>query len=414
MHGKPLSPEEVLGAFAEAGFLSNVRADEDPRHDVPMPTEYPASADGKPIIEPLNGTGTTAAFVNKQQQPPPPKIEIAALPPLTLDEWRYRDLPDPDVLMGSWLSTTSRVLISAATGLGKTNFGLALAMRCSSGMDFLHWKSRRRCRVLYIDGEMSRPLLRQRVLDEEARVGLILETFFALSHEDVPGFKPLNTPEGQAWLKAFIKKIGGVDLIVFDNIMSLTVGDPKEPEAWQKTIPLVHALTRDSVGQIWIHHTGHDETKSYGDKSREWQLDTVAHFDAVKREDTDISFSMTFKKARERTPATRFDFQDVKVALVNDQWEHELTYAQRPEKISPQASRALDAVRNIIAGDQAVMSPGGRRAASREAWMAELALLGMIDPKGKADSARTLFNRWRRELVAAFRIGCEEELSWPI
>jgi hypothetical protein len=38
----------------------------------------------------------------------------------------------------------------------------------------------------------------------------------------------------------------------------------------------------------------------------------------------------------------------------------------------------------------------------------------MIDPAVKAASARSLFNRWRRELAAAFRIACEGDLSWPL
>jgi hypothetical protein len=232
------------------------------------------------------------------------EIEIASLPPLTLDEWRARDLPDPDFIMGYWLTTTTRALMTAATGLGKTNFGLALGMRVAAGVKFLHWQARRPCRVLYIDGEMSARLLRSRILDEEKRVSVSPEHFFALSHEDLK-LRPLNTPEGQAWLKAFIKKIGGVDLIVFDNIMCLTLGDQKDPEVWQKTLPLALALTGAGIGQLWIHHTGHDESRSYGDKSREWQMDTVAHLDAVKRDDTDVSFTLTFKgKARERTPAT--------------------------------------------------------------------------------------------------------------
>jgi hypothetical protein len=88
-----------------------------------------------------------------------PEPEMATLPPLTLDEWRGRDLPKPDFIMGNWLTTTTRVLMTAATGLGKTNFGLALAQRSGVGADFLHWKARRACRVLYIDGEMSRRLL---------------------------------------------------------------------------------------------------------------------------------------------------------------------------------------------------------------------------------------------------------------
>ena len=376
-----------------------------PEDHAPLPEAYPESADGEPIFEPFNGAGATGK---------PAKIEIARLPPLTLSEWRDRDLPDPDFLMGNWLTTTSRVLLTAATGLGKTNFGLALGMRIACGVDFLHWQARRPARVLYVDGEMSRRLLRQRVLDEAQRIGATPEAFFALSREDVEHFKPLNTIDGQAWLDALIEKVGGVDLVIPDNIMSLTVGDMKDPEPWQQTIPWALALTKRQIGQLWIHHTGHDETRSYGDKSREWQMDTVAHLDAVKRDDTDVSFSMAFRKARERTPATRFDFQDVKIALVDDQWEHELTQAQRPEKISPQAARALDALRNVLAGDQAATSTSGRRAAGREAWMAELALLGMIDLEQKAHSARTLFLRWRRELVAAFRIGCQGDLSWPI
>jgi hypothetical protein len=354
--------------------------------EIPPHTEIPPSNDGEPIFEPLNGASTAGT---------PPKIEIATLPPLTLDEWRNRDLPDPDFIMGHWLTTTSRVLLTAATGLGKTNFGLALGMRIAAGEDFLHWRAHRPARVLYIDGEMSRRLLRERVLDEEKRIGI-------------------NTIEGQAWMNAFIEKVGGVDLVIPDNIMSLTTGDQKDSEPWQQTIPWALSLTKRQIGQVWVHHTGHDESRSYGDKTREWQMDTVVHLDAVKRDDSDVSFSMAFRKARERTPATRFDFQDVKIALVNDQWEHELTQAKRPDKIAPQAARALDALRNVLASDQAVSLTGNRRAASREAWMAELALLGMVDLEQKPASARTLFQRWRRELVAAFRIGCEGDWSWPI
>jgi hypothetical protein len=342
-----------------------------------------------------------------------PAIEIKSLPPLTLDEWRARDLPDPDFIMGHWLTTTTRALMTAATGLGKTNFGLALGMRVAAGVKFLHWQARRPCRVLYIDGEMSARLLRSRILDEEKRVGVTAQHFFALSHEDLK-LRPLNTPEGQTWLLAFIKKIGGVDLIVFDNIMCLTLGDQKDPEVWQKTLPLALALTGASIGQLWIHHTGHDESRSYGDKSREWQMDTVAHLDAVKRDDTDVSFTLTFKgKARERTPSTRFDFQDVKIALVDDQWEHEATEARRPDKISPRCQKALEALQNVIGSDQAITTlPGNRRAAHRDHWQAECTLLGLIDAAAKPHSARTLFATFRRELYAANRIGNSGDLSW--
>jgi hypothetical protein len=378
--------------------------------EIPPHTEIPPSADGEPDLEPINGAPIAAS---NQHQQDPPNIDIATLPPLTVAEWRERILPALVLLMGAWLTTTTRALITAATGLGKTNFGLALAMRAAAGLDFLHWTAHRAARVLYVDGEMSRRLLRDRVLAEAQRIGADPESFFALSHQDIPGgMKALNTPEGQAWMNAFIKKIGGVDLIILDNIMSLTTGDQKESEPWRQTLPWALSLTAREIGQIWIHHTGHDESRSYGDKTREWQMDAVAHFDRVERDDTDISFAMKFEKARERTPPNRDDFQDVKIALVNDQWEHELSRAQRPDKISPQAARALDALRNVIAGDQATPLPGGRRAAATADWKAECVLLGLIDAEAKPHSARTLFAKYRRELVGAFRIGCEGDFSW--
>src|SRR4051794_11552223 len=173
---------------------------------------------------------TAPSFVRLHDEPWNETITEKPLtdkPPLSLSDWRDRDLPAPDFIMGHWLSTTSRGLLTAATGLGKTNFGIALGIRCAANKDFLHWQARRSARVLYVDGEMSRRLLRQRVLDEAQRLGASPETFFALSHEDVDGFKPLNTPEGQVWMDRLIKKIGGLDLIMLDNIMCLTVGDMK-------------------------------------------------------------------------------------------------------------------------------------------------------------------------------------------
>jgi hypothetical protein len=313
------------------------------------PTEIPEGAGASA------GFADTGRKTNGSKQDAPPQIEIISLPPLTVDDWIARDLPQPDFLSGHWLTTTSRVLLSATTGLGKSNLGIALGMRIAAGVNFLHWDNERAAKVLYIDGEMSRRLLRQRIIDEAGRVGQRPRNFHALSSEDIPDFKALNTAEGQLWISALIKKLGGIDLIIFDNIMSLIAGDMKDEDPWQQTLPWVRWLTRQAVGQIWIHHTGHDETRSYGTKTREWQMDTVIHLDAVKRDETDISFCLQFKKARERTPATRLDFQDVKIALVNDRWEHELTDTRPAAKVSPQTEKALDALNNVLAGDQAVM-----------------------------------------------------------
>jgi Bifunctional DNA primase/polymerase, N-terminal/AAA domain len=344
----------------------------------------------------------------------PEEIVIETLPPMTLLEWRDRDLPSSDFLLGNILTTTTRCLLTADTGLGKTNLALAMTMRMAAGVPFLHWRACRPCRVLYIDGEMSRKLLRQRLLDEAERLGSMPEGFHAINREDIPDMLPLNDSRGQAWIDALIQKMGGIDFVCFDNIMCLTVGNPKDPESWQATLPWALTLTHRQIGQVWVHHTGHDATRGYGDKSREWQMDTVIHLDAAKRPDTDVSFKASFKKARERTPLTRTDFQEVTIALVDDVWEHSISEGIRPGKINALTAKALDALTNVIGSSQAVTLSGKRRAASTEHWKAECLLLGLLDGKAKPNVIRATFSKFRTNLIAANRIACEGEWSWLI
>jgi hypothetical protein len=170
-----------------------------------------------------------------------------------------------------------------------------------------------------VDGEMSRELLKERIADEAKRLGVIPENFYALSHEDIDGFQPLNIKAGQDAMNAHIESIGGVDLIILDNVMCLTAGDQKDEEVWSQTLPWAKSLTSRQIAQIWFHHTGHDETKLYGTKTREWQMDTVILLEEVKRDDTDLSFRLKFKKARQRKPSNRSDFREINLALSEEQ-----------------------------------------------------------------------------------------------
>jgi hypothetical protein len=231
-----------------------------------------------------------------------------AKPPLKLSDWLARDLEPSDLLLGDWLTTTSRCLLPAQSGIG-TNFMLALGMRSAAGQGFLHWRGQRAAKVLYIDGEMSRRLLKQRLADEIQRIGCTPAEFHVLSREDVEDFKPLNTPEGAQDMLALIEEIGGVDLAIFDSIMCLLIGSMSEEEPWAQTMQLVRELTRRKVGQIWVHHTGLDKSRGFGTNTREWQLDSVLHLEAVEQPGTDISFRLHFQKARERTPATVATFR---------------------------------------------------------------------------------------------------------
>ena len=328
--------------------------------------------------------------------------------PLTVDAWLARDLPELDRIMGEWLFTTSRTLLIGPTGVGKTNFGMAIAGHSAVGRDFLHWHAHRPSRILYVDGEMARRLFKQRLADLVRRLGEIPKTLFPFSHEDIENFAPLNTPGGVAVLNGLIDKVGGVDGIVFDNIMSLIAGDMKEEEGWRQTLPLVTSLTKRGIAQVWLHHTGHDETRGYGTKTREWRMDNVIHLTTEERPDTDVSFRLEFRKARTRTPETRRDFQDATIALVNDEWISSAA-ASAKAKIEPLAVKFLDALRDAVIGNDVRMY--GCPAASLDLWRSECVKHGLIDPKSN-NKARAMFAKYKLKLIAANWITCNHAAAW--
>jgi hypothetical protein len=285
-------------------------------------------------------------------------------------------------------------------------------MRIAAGAGFLHWQARRRARVLYIDGEMSSRLLKQRLLAEAQRLGERPPGFHGLCVGDIDDFKPLNSPEGQKFILDFIYDIGGVDLVIFDSVMCLLTGSMSEEEPWAQVMPFVRALTRRGIGQIWIHHTGHDTARGYGTKTREWQMDTVIHLEQAKRPDTDVSFKLSFTKSREKTPAIRDDFQEAQIALVDDQWVHIVQVSAPKAKPSPKALKYREALRSVADGPAGVNHTAGHRAAHRKDWQDRCVALGLTDADAAPNAQRADFYKYRAQLSKAGSIACEGDLSW--
>jgi hypothetical protein len=322
---------------------------------------------------------------------------------LKVEDWRNRELPPPDKLLREWMTTTSRILLTADTGLGKTNLCMAIAGNMAAGLDFLHWRAHRPARVLYIDGEMSRRLYKCRIEDLVRRLGFVPDDLLCLSSEDVENFQPLNTPEGRAWLDDLLARIGDVDFIFFDNIMALIQGDQKDEIGWTAVLPLVNSLTKRGIGQLWVHHTGHDASRGYGTKTREWRMDTVVHLMKVERADTDICFQFEFRKARERTPESRADYQDVTIALVEDKWDG--TVGVSRGKASELETSMLKALDDLVKDGKAVQRPDGHWAIKQDDWKRECTRRSITESDGR-------FRSGKSRLVRKNFIECDGDWAW--
>src|SRR5689334_12597156 len=197
-------------------------------------------------------------------------------PPLTPAQWAGRRIEPEDFLLGAPFSTTSRGMISAETGKGKTMLCIGIAYAIHLGCGFLHWKARRPARVLYIDGEMPIDLMLERIRLGAEWFGVEMPTdgVFFMSREDFPDMPPLDSDEWEAWIGPHLDAFRP-DFLILDNLMSLTVGNLKETDSWQKVKPWIGSLAQRRVGILLVHHLGHDKSKSYGDSTKEWALDYV-------------------------------------------------------------------------------------------------------------------------------------------
>ena len=211
-----------------------------------------------------------------------------------------------DALLGELFTTTSRILMAADTGAGKTMFGFAVAFAMHLGRDFLHWKAHRPANVVYIDGEMPSDLIQDRIAEACRWFDISPPDNgpYFLSREDYEDMEPLDTVEGKQWLEDKLHMFAGAgdkpDFVVFDNIKSLCSGVMKDEESWHAMEEVVFGLSKNRIGQMWLHHTGIDTSRAYGTKTREWAMDTVIIGDSKSKDHVHVDLRFTKRDARSR------------------------------------------------------------------------------------------------------------------
>jgi len=221
---------------------------------------------------------------------------------LLLSAWLERDFPPRDWLLGEVLCTTSRCLLIGETGVGKTLTALEIAGAISSGAGVFGWEGKRHARVMYLDGELAKETFKERMELVADRYGEGCE-IFGYNRDELPSdhMPPIDTDIGQKWLWHEIEKVQP-DIIFFDAIMCLTSGTMSEEESWKPIAPLCRQITSRGIAQVWLHHTGHDTSKGFGTKTREWEMESVIMLTKVSGDDSDeavtAQFQMEFKKAR--------------------------------------------------------------------------------------------------------------------
>jgi hypothetical protein len=347
-----------------------------------------------------------------------PRPDRADRASLLVQSWLNLKLPPRDYLLGDVLCTTSRWLIYGATGVGKTLFSLEMAGAIASGSPFLNWAGRRLSRLMYLELPAETFKERMQLVAEQYGAGIQLYGFSrdVLRYNEMP---PLNTEEGEGWLENEIRLIQP-DVIFFDSIMSLLLGNMSDEESWAPLKPLIRRLSARRIAQVWLHHTGHDTTRSYGTKSREWELDTVLALTPATEDGSAVLADFT--KARLRTPSNRDQFKACSLTRGPDGWiAEEATISRKAtgktSEVAHVRKAIVDAYDHLADGIASSAGFNGKpvRKVSAEAIRERVKDRGFLDTGANGaltSTARSTFARAKASLLGEQRLLEDGGLLW--
>jgi hypothetical protein len=211
-------------------------------------------------------------------------------------------------------------------------------------------------------------------------------------------------------------------VVFIDTLNRSLVGSESKDEDMAKYLAAADMVAAElEAAVVIVHHCGIDASRPRGHTSLTGSVESQI---AVKRGDAGevvvtVEYAKDFAEGAEIvsmleqvTVGTDPDGDEITTLIVQASDRPPASKGGPQGDISPRTQKALEALQNVIAGDQVKILPGNRRAAHRDQWAAECNARGLIDLHAKANSARTLMNTFRRELVAANRVACEEDFQW--
>ena len=207
----------------------------------------------------------------KQPQPNPERLR-----PIDLKQFLALPIKRREMVVDPIIPEKGLAMLYAPRGVGKTHVAIGIAYAAAAATKFLKWRAPKRRRVLLIDGEMPAATLQERLASIVANapdVELDPSNIKILAADllEIGGIGNLASPGIQAELDQWIE---GIDLLVLDNLSSLTaVLRDNDAESWGPIQDWLLRLRRRGISVLIVHHAGKGGTQR-GTSRREDVLDT--------------------------------------------------------------------------------------------------------------------------------------------
>ncbi len=225
------------------------------------------------------------------------------------DEFVAQDIPPRTWLVEGVIPHPSAGMLYAYRGIGKTLVTMDLALALTQGREWLGYKVPQKRTGLYIDGEMPRADMIQRLRAQCAgvpvptRLNILSAEAIALKHWNLNLAREQDRETlGHAIASWEALNHTGLDFIVIDNWTSLIRGIDENDNSEMDAIKAWLILLRHAgISVILVHHAGKDGRTQRGGSAREDVLDYSIR---LRRQDnqSDQSMFLEWDKARSGLP----------------------------------------------------------------------------------------------------------------
>jgi len=220
---------------------------------------------------------------------------------LSLPELLSLEIPERNQFL-PFLYEGTLTMVYGPPGVGKTYWGLSLAVSIVCGGQFLKWRVTQAAGVLYVDGEMPLGVLRERLAalmpsNPIAPIEVLSHEHFYNQHErDLM----LCQEDIQAELQSYLDSHPNIRVLILDNLSCLlpTVREDRRDDWAARVLPFLLWLRRRGITVVLMHHTGKDEKVQRGTSSRRDQLDVEIRLERVSEENNGAHFAVHFTKSR--------------------------------------------------------------------------------------------------------------------
>lgn len=207
--------------------------------------------------------------------------------------------PPKDFIVEPIIPTQGITMIYAQRGVGKTFLSLSIACSAAIGVPILKWSVSKPRKVVYVDGEMSAQTFQERLEGLFLGIGLELpdnDNLKIINMTMQDHCLDLSIEEDQLLLE---KHLQGIDLLILDNLSTLTSVKENEADSWLDIQKWLIKLRQKNVSVLLIHHAGKGGSQR-GTSRKEDIVDAVINLKHPSDYDNQqgLKFEVVFEKCR--------------------------------------------------------------------------------------------------------------------